>query len=165
MIKLERGQTKKISEVVVGGRVSVGSGELSTVFMFTHKDSSVRYDFVELQVEGNKKKLRLTEVHFLTLNGRYVPAGTAQMGDIVELGTGGRVTSEGLYDPRQYSGFRNRHLMLHRGGAAECCTRPTGTDTDSFRVLRFSQQCTSGRNRFFLARTARGIVVKLRTSR
>lgn len=110
IVEHEDGTKKKMSELMIGDRVSVGGGEYSAVFMFTHKLGSIRHEFVELQV--GTVALRLTAGHYLTLNGRSAAAGTARVGDLVELGTGGtgrltqvlRVEDEGLYNPQTAHG-------------------------------------------------------------
>lgn len=109
-VLLEDGKQRRMDELQLGDRVATGSGRFSEVFLFTHKLGAVRYEFVQL--EAAHFKLRLTEGHYLSLNGRHAAAGTARVGDTVILGDGRRaavtdvrrVWASGLYNPQTAAG-------------------------------------------------------------
>ena len=100
-----------MDQLAVGDHVFVGSGLFSEVFMFTHKLKDVRQEFVSVTtVSGNA--LRLTPGHYLPVNGIYVPASHAKVGDTVELANGElsqinsleRVSDIGLFNPQTTQG-------------------------------------------------------------
>ena len=110
-VALENGSVKRMDEIVVGDRVSVGSGKFSEVFMFTHKLSDIKQDFVSLET-ATGATLRLTAGHYLPVNGKYVPASEANVGDIVTVSSGDSTTitsissvvGTGLYNPQTSHG-------------------------------------------------------------
>lgn len=110
-VEMEDGTYKKMEDIAVGDSVSVGKGEFSTVFMFTHKLSSVENEFVALE-SASGAKLSLTSGHFLYVNGELAPARTVTVGDKIELASGavdtvenvGRVTAKGLFNPQTLHG-------------------------------------------------------------
>lgn len=110
-VQLENGSIKKMSDLVVGDRVSVGKNQFSEVFMFTHKLSSVQYDFVQLETASGNA-LRLTDGHFLPINGEYLPAKHASVGDELILADGSvsdivsisSVQDYGLFNPQTTHG-------------------------------------------------------------
>ncbi len=109
-VELESGSVKRMDEVVVGDRVAVGSGKFSEVFMFTHKLSDVKQDFVSIKTASGET-VRLTEGHYLPVNGKYVPAREAKVGDFVTVASGATTIAEistvsgtGLFNPQTAHG-------------------------------------------------------------
>ncbi len=100
-----------MDELAVGDRVSVGAGLYSEVFMFTHKLRDLKHEFVSITTAAGAA-LRLTEGHYLPVNGEYVPASNAKMGDYVSLADGSLsrivgielVQDSGLYNPQTTHG-------------------------------------------------------------
>lgn len=110
-VTVSDGSKKAMSQLQLGDRVAVGGGLFSEVFMFTHRIAEGTHDFVKLDSESGAS-LRLTAGHFLPINGRYVPASAAKIGDLVQLANGlsSRIVSiesvkdTGLYNPQTAHG-------------------------------------------------------------
>ena len=82
---LASGQLKRMEEIQIGERVAVGGGKFSEVFMFTHKSKAGTFEFVSIRTDtGNE--IRLTPGHYLLLNGMYLPASDAPVGDMAISG-------------------------------------------------------------------------------
>ena len=100
-----------MAELEIGDRVAVGNSEFSEVFMFTHKLSNVRHEFVAIKTAAGPT-IRLTAGHYLPLNGAYQTAGRAKVGDTVALGDGtislvtevNAVSGSGLFNPQTLHG-------------------------------------------------------------
>lgn len=110
-VRLSDGSVKSMADLSVGDNVEVAEGTYSTVFMFTHQLKDAAHDFVELStISGNK--ITLTPSHILPVNGKYVPAGKAQIGDSLRLGCGcateitnvKTVRDTGLFNPQTAHG-------------------------------------------------------------
>lgn len=111
LVELENGITKKMSELAIGDRVRVSSTEFADVFMFTHKLSNVRNEFINVETKDSIR-FTVTPGHYIYINEKLVPAGTVMVGDRLELGNG-KVTTvaqvtrsieEGLYNPQTTHG-------------------------------------------------------------
>lgn len=110
-VNTESGSVKQMDQLSVGDRVQVGKGQFSEVFAFTHKHSDITYDFLQLTTASGAV-LRLTDTHFLPLNGELVAARQAKLGDLVELASGetseiskiDTVSDKGLYNPQTAAG-------------------------------------------------------------
>lgn len=111
MLVLESGRSIKMSELLIGDRVSVGGGKYSQVFMFTHKLPSVRAEFLEITTASGRA-IRLTAGHFLPVNSVYADAADVVVGDSLELEDGAHsqvtsvqlVSDKGLYNPQTVHG-------------------------------------------------------------
>ena len=111
MVTLEGGAQVRMMDLSIGDKVAVGNGKFSEVFMFTHRLSDVRYEFVELHT-SNGNALRATAGHYVYASGKYVAAGGVQIGDTLELADGARtdvtevkkVVDVGLYNPQTSHG-------------------------------------------------------------
>lgn len=110
-VQMEDGTHRKMEDLSVGDSVSVGNGQFSSVFMFTHKLSAVQNEFVSIE-SASGITLSLTSGHYLYVNGDLAPAATVVVGDNIELASGasdtvakiGRVTAKGLYNPQTLHG-------------------------------------------------------------
>lgn len=110
-VELDDGSRKRMEEVQLGDRVKVAPGKFSDVFMFTHKLADVMAKFVDIATESGAA-LSLTKGHYMYLNGVYAAAGTAKVGDKVQLADGSvdRVSSvehstrRGLFNPQTVHG-------------------------------------------------------------
>lgn len=110
-VALRNGAMKRMDELAVGDEVAVGGGKFSQVFMFTHKLSDVKHNFVKLSVSADRE-LTLTSGHYLYLNGKLRAASTAVIGDVVTLDDGtfalidevSAVHGTGLYNPQTLHG-------------------------------------------------------------
>ncbi len=102
---------KRMAELEIGDRIAVGNGLFSEVFMFTHKLVDVAHEFVSIKTAAGPT-IRLTSGHYLPVNGIYVSARDAKVGDMLSLadGTISRVTEirtvagTGLYNPQTAHG-------------------------------------------------------------
>lgn len=111
-VGLEGGGRKRMDEVRVGDRVSVGNGEYSDVFMWTHNQKTDEpYPFVRLETAAGAK-LTLTAGHYLRAGGELKPAGEVEVGDTVTLEDGAmsdvvrisHVHEYGFYNPQTLHG-------------------------------------------------------------
>ncbi|PXF46287.1 Indian hedgehog B protein [Gracilariopsis chorda] len=110
-VQLEDGSAKKMGDVQLGDRVMVDHGIFSPVFMFTHKLSTVRYGFVNIQTSSGNT-LSLTPGHYLYVNGHLSAASTVKNGDTLMLADSSltdvtqvsTVTSTGLFNPQTLHG-------------------------------------------------------------
>ncbi len=108
---MENGAIKRMSELEVGDRVLTSRGTYSTVFAFTHRDSSVVSYFVRLDTASGHS-LQLSPGHYISINGVISAAWTAQTGDTLLLGNGETTTvtkfsmvqNIGLYNPQTVDG-------------------------------------------------------------
>lgn len=108
-VALADGSVKRMDAVKIGDNVAVGNGKFSPVFMFTHKLADGQHSFVEIAAAG--KTLRLTDGHYMYVNGRLAAARTAKAGDIVSVdGSDATISSVrtvqdvGLYNPQTEHG-------------------------------------------------------------
>ena len=123
-VELEDGTIKHMSELVIGDRVLVEGGIYSPVFMFTHKLGDIQHEFVELDTEHTS--IRLTDGHYLRVNGVQAAAGVVREGDRLTLKDGReveviavrRVILAGLYNPQTTQGS-----IVVDGVVASCYTR------------------------------------------
>jgi Hint module len=111
-VLLASGETKRMDELAVGDRISVGRGEFSAVFMFTHKLPAARANFVTLSTASGEA-ITLTPGHYLqTAAGGLVAAGAVCVGDDLVLANGApshvlsaRATpGVGLFNPQTATG-------------------------------------------------------------
>jgi len=110
-VALESGESKRMSEVTVGDRVQVGDNQFSDVFMFSHSIPKSKAEYVKITT-ASKAVLRLTDEHYLYVNGALAPAGKVAVGDKVVLANGtasvvvavSTVEAEGIYNPHTMHG-------------------------------------------------------------
>lgn len=100
-----------MDRVSVGDRVKVGVDTYSEVFMFTHKLSDVKNEFVTLTTRSGHE-LALTSRHYIYANGFLVAAASVKVGDTLTLENGstsqvvkvGATVQRGLYNPQTLQG-------------------------------------------------------------
>ena len=113
-VELESGEIKRISDLSIGERVRVSgtsAAQFSRVFMFTHRVSNIRAEFITLKTRESAN-ITLTPGHYIYANDRLVAARKVSPGDRVELGNGkmAYVTEvstsfeKGLYNPQTMHG-------------------------------------------------------------
>lgn len=110
-VELASGAVARMDEVAVGDVVKVGSGELSRVFMFTHKSAGVESDFIALETATGARVV-LTNGHYIYANGELIAAGAVRAGDVLALAEGGEsrvvtgsvIRGRGLYNPQTLHG-------------------------------------------------------------
>ncbi len=110
-VSLENGATKRMDAVEVGDRVQVANGQFANVFMFTHKLGDVTNNFLRLNTHSGAA-ITLTASHVLPVNGEYIAARDAKVGDSLELADGTvsqintitTVVDTGLYNPQTVHG-------------------------------------------------------------
>jgi len=110
-VELEGGALVPISSLRIGDRVRSGSKTFSDVFMFSHRDESVRSVFVKLITEA-RAQITLTKSHYVYANDKLVAAGAVKLGDELVLADGSKsvvreiesVVSKGLYNPHTLDG-------------------------------------------------------------
>lgn len=111
-VELECGTTRRMADLRVGDVIKVAAGRYSPVFTFSHRSPSADADFVSVRTDGLDAPLRLTEGHYLPINGALRPAAGLRPGDRVDLGTGHTATvtavsttrERGLYNPHTLDG-------------------------------------------------------------
>ncbi len=100
-----------MAELRIGDQVEIGSGEYSSVYMFTHREESKTYEFVELETEGGSR-LRLTAGHFVYADGVLKRTDEVRVGEylmdrdnkpsrVVSIAS---VVDRGLYNPQTLHG-------------------------------------------------------------
>jgi len=102
---------KQMGLLVEGDKVSVGSGAVSEVYMFSTQLESTTSKFTEITC-GSRKPLLLTHTHYLYINGKLAQAGSAKVGDELTLANGktaaitavGEQWAPGLYNPHTQNG-------------------------------------------------------------
>lgn len=100
-----------MAQIRINDEVSVGNGEFSAVYMFTHRITSGGFKFVELETHSGEI-LRLSPGHHLYSNGLLVRADSVQVGDDLVGADGSRkavvrasnVLDTGLYNPQTLHG-------------------------------------------------------------
>lgn len=110
-VTLASGESKRMDELCIGDHVSVGNGEFSEVFMFTHQRPDVMAQFVRLSGKSGAV-LELTAGHFIYSNEGLVPASHVKIGDAMVLSSGvedlivdvNTVTKLGLFNPQTIQG-------------------------------------------------------------
>jgi len=110
-VQLEDGSAKRMDALSVGDKVLAKPGEFSDVFMFSHKLSAVRAEFVRISTAGGRT-VTLTGNHYLYVNGRMAVASIVKAGDelITATGAADKVTgvstiwADGLYNPHTMHG-------------------------------------------------------------
>lgn len=125
LVLLSTGNLIPLSQLSIGDRVSVGRGQFSEVFMFTHRDASVRSRFVVLETSSGAV-LRLTAGHYLYVNGRLRAAGGVRVGDVLRSADSsptvvrrvGSLRADGLFNPQTAHGD-----IVVDGVTASCYTR------------------------------------------
>ena len=92
------------------GQVLAESGTYSDVYMFSHRLSATRSEFV--RIVAGQNELMLTPNHYLYVNGKLAVASTVKVGDKVKGKDGAALTvtsvsstwAEGLYNPHTLNG-------------------------------------------------------------
>lgn len=110
-VLLESGRTARMDQLSIGDRVSVGRGQYSEVFMFTHKLPSVMDDFVSVRTVSGAS-LSLSPGHYLYADNRLIAASALRIGASLTLETGANdlvvsvtaTRSRGLYNPQTLTG-------------------------------------------------------------
>lgn len=110
-VMLQSGGHMRMNDLPTGALVSVGHGEFSAVFGFTHRDASIRFGFVEITT-ATGQTLRVTKGHYVYCNGGVVVAEKVNVGDemmlsdgrVVEVRQVGRVEDIGLFNPQTVKG-------------------------------------------------------------
>jgi desert hedgehog len=100
-----------MASLAIGDRVHVGRGQVSEVFLFTHRVADGFNEFIEL-VSASGAVLRVTSGHYVYVNGNLAAAKTIVAGDEVELADGSsdvvvrvsKVLKRGLYNPQTVDG-------------------------------------------------------------
>lgn len=109
---LSSGKMVRMDNLRIGDLVLDGiSGTLSTIILFSHRDSEMEASYLELETASGKKAT-LTIGHYLPINGFLSPASNARIGDMLEIsdGTTSRIVRirtirrRGLYNPHTISG-------------------------------------------------------------
>lgn len=111
LVNIEGGLIKRMSEIAIGDRVSIGSGKFSRVFMFTHKSPEVESKFVQIVTESDNI-IELTPGHYIYANRKLVDANTITIGDMLTLENGKKsavksvsyTTKTGIYNPQTEHG-------------------------------------------------------------
>jgi len=111
-VQLENGSTKRMDALTVGDKVlASGPSHFSDVYMFSHKLSAVRAEFVRISTAGGRTVM-LTGNHYLYVNGKLAVAGVVKTGDEVMTAAGeadkvvsvSNVWADGLYNPHTMHG-------------------------------------------------------------
>jgi len=110
-VQLQSGSTKRMDELAVGDKVLTKAGSFSDVYMFSHKISATRSEFVRISTEGGRT-ISLTPNHYLYVNGKMAVASVVKVGDSLTTGTGATdkvatvstVQAAGLYNPHTMDG-------------------------------------------------------------
>ncbi len=106
----QRGEVT-MAQLRIGDEVEVGAGEYSSVYIFTHREESKMYEFVELATESGAR-LRLTAGHFVYADGVLKRADEVRVGESVRdrdnrpsrVSAVGLVVDKGLYNPQTLHG-------------------------------------------------------------
>ncbi len=110
-VELKSGETIKMASLKIGDEVSIGNGQYSEVFMFTHRLPAMHTEFLQVTTASGAR-LRLSAGHYLPVNGEYAAADTVRVGDEVVLGDGvnsrvvrvDTVADVGLFNPQTRHG-------------------------------------------------------------
>lgn len=110
-VQLEDGSVKTMDQIELGDRVKVAKDTYSDVYMFTHKDATIKHSFVQISTESGKS-LTATRGHYIYINGNFAAAMTAKVGDVLQLGNGANtivnrvsiISSVGLFNPQTIHG-------------------------------------------------------------
>jgi len=101
-----------MDELTVGDKVLASAPtQFSSVYMFSHKLSAVRAEFVRISTVGGRSVM-LTPNHYLYVNNKLAVAEVVKSGDKLKTATGeadevagvSRVWAEGLYNPHTMHG-------------------------------------------------------------
>ncbi|CAB9498161.1 Warthog protein [Seminavis robusta] len=110
---LDKGSTP-MKDLANGDTILVGGGSYEPIYSFAHLDKTKSATF--LQVHTNDQEdapLEVTEEHLVHANGKYVPAGELQIGDILTAANSNEkriitklesIVKTGLYAPLTASG-------------------------------------------------------------
>jgi Hint module len=110
-VEKESGEFIRMNSLKIGDRVRVGATEFSTIFMFTHKDSSSINEFVRLKLASGVS-VEATSGHYMPVNGGLTSAGSVTIGDVMTVANGARspvvdisrVFRSGLFNPQTLEG-------------------------------------------------------------
>lgn len=99
--------------LAVGDSVRTSNGQYSQVYMFSHREATGLYDFIEVIADGSDEhSLRLSPGHFVYVDNQLVQARFLKTGQLLETADG-RLTQivslryvkrRGLYNPHTMSG-------------------------------------------------------------
>lgn len=123
-VALENGRVIKMKKVRIGDSVSVGNGQFSKVFMFTHRHERTITRFISLKI-SNGAVITATPGHFIYVDGRLTGMRKVKAGQKVTMGngegayvTGVRLGTEaGMYNPHTMDGD-----IVVNGVKASCYT-------------------------------------------
>jgi len=107
-VTLSNGNTVTMAALKVGDHVRTAAKEFSEVFMFSHKYTDAQATFVELKTATGT--IRLSEGHYLYVNGKAAPASSVTVGDLLETATGASAAVTGVSQVRD-TGLYNPHTM------------------------------------------------------
>jgi len=109
-VALENGSAKRMDQLAVGDKVLTRDNSFSAVYMFSHKMSAARVEFVHIETVGGRA-ITLTGNHYLYVNDTMAVASVVTVGDSLTTTTGpdavvgvSRVWDEGLYNPHTMHG-------------------------------------------------------------
>lgn len=110
-VELESGEFIEMSQINIGDRVRTSPTTFSDVFMFTHRQTGVYFDFLRISTISNVS-ITLTPSHYIFSGQNLVAASSINVGDDLVLGDGtlSKVTSiesvvlHGLYNPHTLDG-------------------------------------------------------------
>ncbi len=100
-----------MANLIINDQVEVGNGKYSSVYMFTHREESKTYEFVELVTEHGAQ-LRLTAGHFVYAGGVLKRADEVRVGEHLldrynkptRVVSAGLAVDKGLYNPQTMHG-------------------------------------------------------------
>lgn len=109
-IRLRDGRNIRMDELEAGSHVHIGDGKTSKVFLFTHRQSNVKANFVRIHTASGHR-VSLTPGHYLYANGRLTAAVAVREGDQLDSEDGvttvvrtERISLIGLYAPHTIHG-------------------------------------------------------------
>lgn len=99
-VKTMEGRVVTMEELAAREKIAVGGGEHSDVFFFGHRAGDVEAEYLRIEHTGSKAPLRMSESHYLYVNGALRIAGTVRAGDRLR-GADGKDTVTVLYVSRE----------------------------------------------------------------
>ncbi|PXF44601.1 Protein hedgehog [Gracilariopsis chorda] len=108
-VELECGEVKAIGDISIGDRVLVSGRAYSEVYLFTHRDSNVLYNFYRIKVSSGAV-ISLTSTHYIPVDGRLKTAESVHVGDVLTLGNGTFDVVTGI-DRQHMRGLFNPHTL------------------------------------------------------
>lgn len=109
-VRLRGGELRLMKDVQLGDWIESQPNVYSRVFMFTHRMSDVKYEFLRIST-ANGHTITLTRSHYLYVSGRLAAAKSVRRGDTL-IANGQlsnvvhieHVSSVGLYNPQTIDG-------------------------------------------------------------